>query len=34
MAQRDVDRFMVAEAAVTSRLLLVSVNKGIRHKET
>lgn len=33
MAQRDVDRFMVAEAAVTSRLLLVSVNKGIRHKE-
>ena len=33
IAQRDVDRHMVAEAAVTSRLLLVSKYKGIRHKQ-
>lgn len=33
LAQRDVDRHMVAEAAVTSRLLLVSKYKGIRHKQ-
>ena len=33
MAQRDVDRHMVAEAAVTNRRLLVSEDKKIRHKE-
>ena len=33
IAQRDVDRHMVAEAAVTSRRLLVSEDKKIRHKQ-